>query len=784
MNRKILVVDDSESIHEDFRKILCRRQKNAFNDLDSFIFGESEKQNDLNMKFELESAYQGQDANRMVIQSITDNSPFAMAFVDMRMPPGWGGIETVKHLWQSDPNLEIVICSAYSDYSWKDIISQLGGTDKLLFLKKPFDNIEIRQLAFSLTEKWNLKQQASLKLIDLESLVKQRTEQLQRSSEARLEFFTNMSHEIRTPISGILGMLELLSNSDLNKGQKTAIDLAKLSATSLFALINDVLDYSKIQSNNLCLESINFSLSKILEEVAQMYSVLGHQKRLSLYCKQDLNIPDSLVGDPTRIKQILINLVGNALKFTSDGYIYIKSRVLENNSKSVKFRIEVADTGIGIEKEKTKDIFGKFQQGSDSISRSYGGTGLGLSISQELVELMNGHIGVESELGMGSTFYMDLELLYNDSKKQSYDSIYEDIILFIEDSMQLDIFTSYLDQFGLSYNILMDQETFLSSNKSGIFFSDNFDLCKEKSKSHNVILLIDISNPMLLDPQFLDIQILTLPLDHSELIGVLKRGGFDDKASVDPYAVSSKVLVVEDSPVNQKYICFVLNKLSCTVDLAITGEEAIEKLKSSNDYDLIFMDCNLPNMNGYETVSMIRKEKLVAKDVAIIAMTANETEQDKMYSAKSGMNDFVTKPFDMARVQFILNKYTNKDCKIKKSGKFLIIDSDMSAIKSKVKQIQVSFEHATIDFALNGLEGCSHIRKSTPDYLILDLDLDLVSGIEIITLLASKEEFESVKVIVSTDYLEDYFLFEQAKKLRPIIYHNKSTSFETVANLL
>lgn len=784
MNRKILIVDDSKSIHEDFRKILCKKSKSSFEDLDTFIFGRDEKECDLSVHFELESALQGQEANRMVIQSITNNSPYAMAFVDMRMPPGWGGIETVKHLWQSDPDLEIVICSAYSDYSWKDIMDQLGGTDKLLFLKKPFDNIEIRQLAFSLTEKWNLKKQASLKLSDLENLVAERTEQLYLANEARVEFFANMSHEIRTPISGILGMLELISSSQLNQRQMSSINLAKLSATSLFALINDVLDYSKIQSNNLCLESIEFSMFSIIEEVAQMYSVLGEKNGISVYCKQDFSLPNSLIGDPTRIRQVIINLVGNALKFTPDGYIYIKCKELLRDGDLVKVRFSVEDTGVGIEESKTKSIFGKFQQASDAISGKFGGTGLGLSISQELIELMGGKINVESSYGIGSEFYFELDLPYNCVGSQASLIETREVEVFVEDDLQRDILCSYLESFDATYRVLSSLEEVKSSDCSGILFSDYYNQDTIADKYQDIFYLIDISNPVLLENDLQDIQCLTLPFKRDDLLKAL-NGEWGNQKPLEISAKDSQaysILVVEDTLVNQQYVSFVLSKLSCKVDIAENGNIAIEKLKSGNRYDLIFMDCNLPILNGFDTATIIRKEKLVPDEVAIVAMTANETVDDRRHCKEVGMNDFVTKPFNVERVKYILQKYISSDLINNKSGDFIIVDSDRVSSKSKIESIKRLFSTGNIELLSNGLEACSFIRKQTPDVIVLELDLDLVSGIDVLKLIAKNTSFESTKVIVSTSRNEEDDLVKEAKQIRSLYYHHKSSDFEEVLN--
>ncbi|PCJ21323.1 MAG: hypothetical protein COB02_01690 [Candidatus Cloacimonadota bacterium] len=786
MNRKILIVDDSKAIHDDFKKIFTPNKNIEFENLGSFLFEDQKVKPTIDTEFQLENAFQGQEAHQMVLDSIKNNAPYAMAFVDMRMPPGWNGIETIQHLWKADPNLEIVICSAHSDYSWRDIMDRLGGTDQLLILKKPFDNIEVRQLAFSLTQKWNLKKQANLKLEDLEELVQQRTLELKKANDARLDFFESMSHEIRTPISGILGMLELISNSDLNRGQLESINLAKWSAKSLHALINDVLDYSKIKSNNLNLEKIEFSLNSTLEEISQMYSIMADEKGLVLYCKQDFSLPNSLFGDPTRLRQIIINLIGNALKFTKSGYLYIKSEEISRNSKIVKFRISVQDTGIGVKKDKLETIFSKFKQASEDTTRNFGGTGLGLSISKDLIELMGGKIGIESKLGKGSTFYLNLELPFISYEKDKALSVEDKIYLLIQDNLQRDIIEYYLKQFNIGFKILLSLEEINKCKISDIILTDYLTVDNYLNDYHNIYQLVNISNPTLLEEQNQSVKYLTLPIKKRDFIEVLSSSIFLKKEidALKDESFEHNILIVEDSLVNQKIISFMLKKLPCKFDICSDGESAIDQLKQKNDYDLIFMDCHLPGLNGYETSKIIRNQKLVFDDVAIIAMTADMNLDDKENCIASGMNDIVIKPFDIKRIQFVINKFTlnnfvkNQGSLIKERKIFFVIDADVKSFEVKKISIIEVFETAEVKQIKTTLEACSALKNHQPDYLILDLDVELVSGIELLSLVFSNEALKQVKVILFTDLSEDDDLIIEAKDIEGLYFCSKSSNFQ------
>ncbi|HED64297.1 MAG TPA: hybrid sensor histidine kinase/response regulator [Planctomycetes bacterium] len=409
MNRRILVLDDQESIREDFRKILCPAASGSdtgFGDAKNAFFGGEDEDASSGIEFELTTASQGEEGVALLRSAVEAGAPFALAFVDVRMPPGIDGVQAIRELWNIDPDLQVVICTAYSDYSFDEIIDSLGHSDRLLILKKPFDPVEVRQLAGALTEKWNMSRAIQAKIAELEEA----NVRADSANRAKSEFLANVSHEIRTPMNAMLGYLSLLCDPGATQEERERYgQTIKRSGDHLLAILNDILDVSQIEASRLVINRTDLSPFEVVHEVMRLMRPQAAEKDLEFELRVEGAIPEVIESDRVRLRQILMNLIGNAIKFTEEGFVRV---VLEldpcTGAEHRYLKVSVEDSGIGVPENFESTIFDPFSQVDGSLTRRYGGTGLGLTIAGRLAVLLGGGIKVARREEGGSVFTLDL----------------------------------------------------------------------------------------------------------------------------------------------------------------------------------------------------------------------------------------------------------------------------------------------------------------------------------------------------------------------------------------
>lgn len=528
----------------------------------------------------------------------------------------------------------------------------------------------------------SLERQKSL----LEKTIKQAEfakEDAIKANNSKSDFLASMSHEIRTPMNGIFGMSELVMEESLSEKQKKNMTSLMNSAEALLIIIDDILDFSKIEAGKLELDPTAFDLKNMVEEIIDIMAIKIQDNNVELTIQYDEKIGSVIIGDPVRIRQIITNLVGNATKFTKNGHISISIKgFLDNDSKSlIKFSVE--DTGIGIAKEVQSSIFDKFSQADNSTTRKFGGTGLGLAICKKLAKMMGGEIGLESEVGKGSTFWFTIALYSSDeiieNKKALDYSMLEGLdALIIDDLDTYDvIFNELLSSLGISCTICRNAYDAIKEFDSKKSEGNPYDFCI-------IDYIMPVINGMTLSEVFNEDDdnsnttfILMSSYNEVDKIYEIEKTGFNahipkpiKKTSLEAILLKSKerecnfsvdgvkVLVAEDNRVNQEVIKQMLSNLGCIVDIAVNGEEAVKKARNT-DYDIILMDCQMPVMDGYDATQKIIESfsDNVSSQPPIVALTANAMKGDKEQCLKVGMNDYLSKPVRKENLFSMLKKW-------------------------------------------------------------------------------------------------------------------------------
>lgn len=805
---RILIVDDNVAIHEDFQKILGVDPSLTKLDAgEAALFGGPPKIS-ANTVFELTFASQGQEALLLTRHACDAGERFSLVFMDVRMPPGWDGIHTAAMLWKVDPDLQIVICTAYSDKSWEEMMEEVPNPERLLILKKPFDTIEVLQLAHALTEKWTLLQSSRHNLEEMERTVNLRTSELQASEqrfrklsayapigifetdsaggitysnprlqqimglslketlgdgwrssihpddvssvnsswqcavseeeeshfefryrtpagevhwvslhstplrsetgdtiahvgsvenitsrktielelarardaavqsvELKSRFLANMSHEIRTPMNGVIGMTNLLLDTQLSSEQRDFAETIRLSADALLTLINDILDLSKIEAGKIIFEEIDFDLHDVVEGSLELLAEQAHVQKDELASFIEPGIPTRLRGDTGRIRQVLMNLVGNAIKFTKSGEVIVRVSCKSENEVQCELRFQITDTGIGIAPEAQKKLFEAFSQADATTTRKFGGTGLGLVICKQLIEKMDGSIDLESFPGEGSTFCFTLRL----QKQEAPYAILK------EDHALVNKRVLIVDDNATNGRFLHDQiiawKMRNGTADSGIEALARLRESAEAGDAYPLAIIdmdmprmngLELAKEIKADPKIAGTRLILLtgygkrisptelyaagitdwrykPVWQSTLFECLSNAVLGPK--IKPYTIvasaappprrKERVLVAEDNAVNQKISLALLRKLGYAAEAAGNGLEVLQALERI-PYDIILMDCQMPELDGYETTRRIRHND--PRHSYIIAMTANAMQGDREECLACGMDDYVSKP--------------------------------------------------------------------------------------------------------------------------------------------
>lgn len=643
------------------------------------------------------------------------------------------------------------------------------------------------------------------------------------ANQAKSQFLAHMSHEIRTPINGVIGMLELLSMTKLSEKQRKQIRTATSSADSLLSLINDILDFSKIESGYVELEAISFDLHDIFESIAEMLAHKAAQKDVELICVLDQAVPRRVVGDPTRLRQVVINLVNNAIKFTDQGEIVIRITVDSQSENTWGLKASVRDTGIGILPEKRGRLFKSFSQVDATTTRKFGGSGLGLAISKGFVELMGGEIGIDPDYMDGSEFWFTFSAGICDQavvERPIFKGLLEGMRTMIVDDNQtnLDIYTEALENWGMA-PVAFDNGHDALKALSAASAEDPFELVildmqmpemdgvqladaiasDSSLKTPTMVMLTshyhtpdnkDLTNLSLAACLQKPVRLSTL---HDALAQYMGEGMVQPKShtpSVLESAVDlrgARALVAEDNSVNQMVIGELLKSAGIEADIVNNGAEAVS-LVDSEQYSFVLMDCEMPEVDGYEATKWIRMQENSSKDgrhIPIIALTANAIQGDRERCIDAGMDDYLTKPVNAKKLFTTLNKWYTKPESVPD------VQSASTASIQIHRELEIDNDSTLVDID-GALQRCAGNKQVLCKVLVefervtqsTEIEIQsLINNDEMINLAKHAHSLKGAASNIGADQLADYAMgLEAAAKVADSV--STQFSLEQIANQL
>ncbi|MBF0193956.1 MAG: response regulator [Magnetococcales bacterium] len=723
---KILIVDDDKDIHK-LTKMVLR----------GMVFEDS--------ALEFISAYSGQES----LDILKANPDVAVILLDVVMETEHAGLEVVRYVREILKNIYVRIIlrtgqtgkvpenEVIKNY---DINDYREKTD--LTATKLISSVTSALRSYRDMKKIESLSSSNKELERMFKVVEQRTEALNIAREAadlanrsKSEFLANMSHEIRTPMNAIMGMGHLLSKTELTPKQGDYLNKIQGATRSLLGILNDILDFSKIEANKLLLEEIEFNLEDTLSYVADLVVSKAEAKGIELlnYCSHDT--PLNLIGDPTRLGQVLVNLANNAVKFTESGEIVVSVEPIHQTTSFVWMKFTVQDTGIGLTAEQKQNLFKAFSQADASTTRKYGGTGLGLTICERLVGMMGGKITVDSELGKGSSFSFAASFKkqiktaqHNQTKKADYRNLR--IMVVDDNASSLDILQDLLTSYSFTVTPLdsglaalgelsrvhnSDEQPYelilIDSQMPELDGIETIKRIKKQSYSANIPTIIMVkshSNDEVVERANevgLDV-FLTKPVNPSLLLKTISQQfegqpkeiiSFHQSSSQQEIELRStlsgaKVLLADDNPINQQVAKEILEDLGLIVDVVDNGRKAVKYIQQNiQEYELVFMDLQMPEMDGYEATKLIREDPAINK-IPIIAMTSHAMVGDREKCLRVGMNDHVAKPIELERLYKCLSRWIKpravENTKIfsphlKAKGEGLLIPDNLEGIDVK-----------------------------------------------------------------------------------------------------